>query len=217
VQRNIKRMLAYSSIAHAGYILVGLVAVVRPGSGLSPAAQSQAVSAVLYYVLAYTVSNLGAFGIVLALRKKGEEMGEISDFTGIGYRHPALAALMALFLLSLAGLPPTAGFFGKLFLIQALVATTLGSPLVWLLVLFALTSVVSFYYYLGVVRTMYMDRTGADAGVETVSVARGHLHLALGISAIATLMLGLWAGGTLDLAQRVAEGFLGGGTPSAMR
>ncbi|MCC2672379.1 MAG: nuoN, partial [Armatimonadetes bacterium] len=104
VQPNIKRMLAYSSIAHAGYILCGLVATVRPGSfGLSGNARQDAISAVLFYTLAYTVSNLGAFGVVLALRKKGEEVTEISDLAGIGARYPLLAVLMSLFMLSLAG------------------------------------------------------------------------------------------------------------------
>lgn len=219
VQRNIKRMLAYSSIAHAGYILVGLVAAVRPaGIGFADVGrqQSDAVSAVLFYTLAYTVSNLGAFGVILALRKKGQEIQDITDLQGVGYRYPGLAAIMTLSLLSLAGLPPTAGFFGKLFLIQALIG--MSQPLVWLLILFALTSVVSFYYYLGVVRAMYMDRTGADAGEGTVMQADWHLKLALGISAVGTIVLGLWAGGALDVAQRVAESFLGGGGPmSAIR
>jgi NADH-quinone oxidoreductase subunit N len=217
VQRNVKRMLAYSSIAHAGYILVGLVAAVRPGIGGMPSpARADAVSAVLFYSLAYTVSNLGAFGVILALRKKGHEIQEITDLQGIGYRYPALAVAMAVSLLSLAGMPPFAGFFGKLALINALVGMT--QPLVWLLVLLALTSVVSFFYYLGILRAMWMDKTSADAGEGAELRADWHVSLGIALSAIATVVLGFWAGGGMDLAQRVATAFLGGGGPmSALR
>jgi NADH-quinone oxidoreductase subunit N len=209
-------MLAYSSIAHAGYILCGLVATVRPGGfGLPGTAKQDAISAVLFYTLAYTVSNLGAFGVVLALRKKGEQIENISDLSGIGARYPLLAAMMSLFMLSLAGLPPTAGFFGKLFLIRALI--TMNTPLVWLLLLFVLTSAVSFYYYLGVVRTMYMDRPDAETSAPAVLSADWQMKLALGITAVGTIALGLWAGGLLDLAQKVAQGFGGGGGPFALR
>jgi NADH-quinone oxidoreductase subunit N len=220
VQPNIKRMLAYSSIAHAGYILTGLVAAVRPPGGLgsTPDAQVPAISAVLFYTLAYTVSNLGAFGVVLALRRKGEEVVDIRDFAGIGYRYPALGVIMTICLLSLAGLPPTAGFFGKIFLMNSLVGLLQQDQrLLWLVILFALTSVVSFYYYLGVVRAMYMDRIGADAGEGTTLAADWHLKLALGLCAIATVALGLWSGSALSLAQGVAATFLGGGPTSAMR
>ena len=216
VQPNIKRMLAYSSIAHAGYILCGLVAVVRPGGfGLPGNARQDAISAVLFYTLAYTVSNLGAFGVVIALRKKGQEVENIADLAGIGSRYPLLAAAMSLFMLSLAGLPPTAGFFGKLFLIRALIS--MNTPLVWLILLFVLTSVVSFYYYLGVVRTMYMESTDREATRSTSLIADWQMKLALGISAVGTLALGLWAGHALEIAQHVAQGFGGGGGPFALR
>jgi NADH-quinone oxidoreductase subunit N len=217
VQRDLKRMLSYSSIAHAGYILTGIVAAVRPTLAFGGTADPRrdAISAVLFYTVAYTVSNLGAFGVILALRKRGEEVREIRDLAGVGARYPGLAALMALFLLSLAGLPPTAGFFGKLFLIRALVG--MNTPLPWLIILLALTSVVSFYYYLGIVRAMYMDRPLEDSRDEAVMDADIHLRLGLAVSAIGTVMLGLWAGGALGMAQRVAEGFFGGGPFSAMR
>lgn len=216
VQPNLKRMLAYSSIAHAGYILVGLVSAVRPGLGGVPSpTRDDAVGAVLFYTLAYTVSNLGAFGVMLALRKKGHEIQDIADVQGLGYRYPWLAVVMTVSLLSLAGLPPTAGFFGKLFLIQALVG--MSQPLPWLLILFALTSVVSFFYYLGVVRAMYMDRTGADAGEGSEVNASWHVRVGIAASALATIALGLWAGGALDIAQRVATSLVGAGGPLAFR
>jgi NADH-quinone oxidoreductase subunit N len=217
VQTNVKRMLAYSSIAHAGYMMAGLVAAVRPGGGFGVGgdARGDAVTAVLFYTLCYTVSNLGAFGVVLALRRRGEEIAEIKDFAGVASRYPGLAAMMTLFLLSLAGLPPTCGFFGKLLLIGAL--TKMNTPLVWLLVLFALTSVVSFYYYLNVVRVMYMEKLPEDAADRPVMNADWALKLALGVSAIATVALGLWAGGIVKVAQDVAQAFIGGGPFSAMQ
>jgi NADH-quinone oxidoreductase subunit N len=213
VQPSVKRMLAYSSIAHAGYILVGLVAAVRPGGfGMPTGAQASAVSAVLFYLLVYTVSNLGAFGVLLALRKRGREIQEISDFAGVGYRYPWLGALMALFLLSLAGLPPTAGFFGKLFLVHALVG--MNPPLVWLIVLLVLTSVVSFFYYLGPVRAMYMDPEGQEKVRDVTFVGDWPLQAALAISAVGTVVLGLWAAGGVALAERVANAFFAlGGMP----
>ncbi len=217
VQPNIKRMLAYSSIAHAGYIMVGMVAAIRPSSafGMTADPRQDAVSAVLFYTLVYTVSNLGAFGVVLALRKRGEEVTEISDLAGLASRYPGLAALMSLFMLSLAGLPPTAGFFGKLFLIQALVG--MNSPLVWLIVLFALTSVVSFYYYLGVIKAMYMDKADDDHRERPEVDADWHLKLALGLSAIGVIVLGFWSSGGMTLARRVAEAMFVTGPFSAMR
>jgi len=220
VQKGIKRMLAYSSIAHAGYMIAGLVAVIRPSTGVGPvSAPNQAVTAILFYSLVYTVSTLGAFGVLLALRKKGEEVTEISDLAGLGFRYPILGVLMSLFMLSLAGLPPTAGFFGKLALAQALVGMiSVNSALVWLVIVFALTSVVSFYYYLGVVRAMYMDKPADDVREMPVASTDGYLKLALGISALGSILFGLMPNGALELAGRVAATFFGPASPfSAMR
>lgn len=215
VQTGIKRMLAYSSIAHAGYILAAMVVAVRPGGGLGlpTSAQGVALSAVLFYLLAYTVSNLGAFAVLLALRKQGEELREIGDFAGVGRRYPLLAGLMALFMLSLAGLPPTAGFFGKLFIFQALVQ--MSPPLVWLIVLFALTSVVSFYYYLGVVRAMYMDPQ-PGTGQQPQLVGDLGVRLALAVTAVGTVLFGIWAQGGMQVANKVANAIFDLG-PLALR
>lgn len=166
--------------------------------------RGQAVSAVLFYALVYTVSNLGAFGVIMALRKKGHEIQTVSDLAGVGARYPLLAAAMSLFMLSLAGLPPTAGFFGKLFIIRALVG--MNATLVWLMVLLALTSAVSFYYYLGVVRAMYFDKPEEGEPVPQL-VAGWHTRSALVLTAIGSLAFGLWAGGVFQVAQKVAEGF----------
>ncbi len=219
VQPGLKRLLAYSSIAHAGYMLVGVVAVVRPDGGFAMGGgnQSQAMSAVMFYALVYTVSNLGAFGVVMALRRKGQEIRDVADLTGLAARHPWLAAAMTLFLLSLAGLPPTGGFFGKLFLLNALVG--MNTPLPWLIVLFALTSVVSFYYYLGVVRAMYLDRPTEEHPEAPDLDMDWNMRIALGLSAVGTVALGLWAGGAFGLAERVTAAMFqsGGGFPAAMR
>lgn len=212
VQTNLKRLLAYSGIAQAGYILTGLVAVVRQNapSGLGHDSRVDAVQAVLFYSLVYTIGNLGVFGVLLALRKRGNEVTEISDLNGTAARHPGLAALMTVLVLSLAGMPPLAGFFGKLLLVQALIS--MNTTLVWLIVLFAMTSVVSFYYYLGIVRAMYMEKSDSAAPADqVVSVADGQLKLAIGLSALGTVVFGLWANGALTFAHNVALAFFNAG------
>jgi len=144
-QTNIKRMLAYSSIAHAGYILVGVAA-------LTVSSSADAAEAVLFYLLAYTFTNLGAFAVVVFLVGKKGEYNEITDFKGLAVRNPVLALSMAIFMFTLTGIPPTAGFFGKFFLFKA--AVDVG--LIWLAVTGVILSVVSLYYYVRVVAFMYL-------------------------------------------------------------
>jgi len=144
VQTNIKRMLAYSSIAHAGYILIGLVA----WNGVGRAS-------VIFYLLSYTFMNIGAFGIVAFLGKKEQENLDIDDFKGLAFRKPFIAILMAIFMFSLAGLPPTSGFFGKFYLFSAAVS----SGHVPLVILGVINSMISVYYYLGVVVVMFMKES----------------------------------------------------------
>ncbi|HXW05551.1 MAG TPA: NADH-quinone oxidoreductase subunit N [Vicinamibacterales bacterium] len=141
VQSNIKRMLAYSSIAHAGYLMLGIIATTSNGK-----------AAVLFYLLAYAVSNLGALGIVALLGTPQNQHDELRDFSGLASARPGLAALMSLFLLSLGGFPPTAGFIGKWYIFAA--AVERGHY--WLAILGVLTSVVSVYFYLRIVVMMYM-------------------------------------------------------------
>jgi NADH-quinone oxidoreductase subunit N len=198
-QSNIKRMLAYSSIAHAGYILVGVFAAVRNPAG-------DGLAAVLFYMLAYTVSNLGAFAVVLALRRRGEEVLTIEDLCGLGHRYPALGILMSLFMLSLAGLPPTAGFFGKLYLFRALLDLKEGQAMPWLAVIAVLTTVVSFYYYLGIVTNMYMRPAREQDLEETEYAGKGHLATALVASAVGTVLLGIVPAVVLQLAQHALQG-----------
>ena len=146
-QSNLKRMLAYSSIAHGGYLLVGLVAANQVGK-----------AAILFYLLAYSVTNLAAFGVIALLGSRDRDNDELRDYAGLWNTRPALAALMTVCLLSLGGLPPTAGFIGKWYIFSAAVA----SGYYWLAIIGVLTSVISVFFYLRVVVMMYMaDREGA--------------------------------------------------------
>jgi NADH-quinone oxidoreductase subunit N len=155
-QKNIKRMLAFSSIAHAGYILVGVAA-------LTAAPGVQAAEGVLFYLIAYTFTNLGAFAVIIFLTGRKGEYNEISDFAGLAVRSPILALSMAVFMFTLTGIPPTAGFFGKFYLFKAAV----DADLVWLAVAGVLMSVVSLYYYVRVVATMYLKPSEDEApGME---------------------------------------------------
>jgi NADH-quinone oxidoreductase subunit N len=154
VQTNIKRMLAYSSIAHAGYLLVALVAANQLG----------AVS-LLYYLLAYTLMNLGAFGVVILVGRKKDSYLSIYDYSGLGFQHPALAASMALFMFALAGIPPTAGFVGKFYIFSAAVQ----AGYIWLAIIGVMNSLVSVFYYLRITVLMYMRPAEADLGPVTFS------------------------------------------------
>jgi NADH-quinone oxidoreductase subunit N len=179
-QTNIKRMLAYSSIAHAGYIAVAFASGSRRG-----------ISAALFYMLAYSVTNLGAFAVVTILSRSDDKLTNISDYAGLASKRPGLAALLTLFLLSLAGIPGTAGFAGKFFIFRSAVESGLLS----LTVIGVITTVVSFYYYLYVIVQMYMKES-----VEEFSNLRlaGSLKLALVIAAVGTLYLGLLPTRILD-------------------
>jgi NADH-quinone oxidoreductase subunit N len=178
-QGSVKRMLAYSSIAHAGYLLVALLSHNDTGK-----------SAFLYYMLAYTVMTAGAFGIVAANSRDGVERLTLEDYAGFGWEQPALGALFSLFLLSLAGFPLTAGFLGKLFILRAAVEAG-QTPLAIVLVL---ASLVSYFYYLRVIVVMYM-RPPRSEGFSRGLAVPGALRGALGLAAAAVLLLflaGAW-------------------------
>jgi NADH-quinone oxidoreductase subunit N len=174
VQVNIKRMLAYSAIAHAGYILVGMTA-----SG--PAADS----AILYYLLAYAVTNLGAFAVVVALERRGDARDLIAGYRGLATREPWLAAAMALCLLSLTGVPPLAGFVGKFYIFSA----ALNKGFVALVIIAVLNSVVSAYYYISVIVAMYMEEGGLAV---SAAGARPGLTAAIAFSVVATVLIGVY-------------------------
>ena len=185
VQPNIKRMLAYSSIAHAGYVAVAFVAASRRG-----------VSAAMFYLLCYGLMNLGAFAIVTILSRTEDKLVNVTDYAGLGAKKPGLAAALTLFMLSLAGVPGTAGFAGKFFIFRAAVE----SGLVWLAIIGVVTTVVSFYYYLYVIVQMYM-REPKDEFTD-VSLP-GSLKLALAVAAAGTVYLGVLPARVLDWAASV--------------
>ncbi|MBI1802138.1 MAG: NADH-quinone oxidoreductase subunit N [Chloroflexi bacterium] len=185
LQNNIKRLLAYSGIAHAGYILIALVT-----------GTAQGLEAALFYLLAYTFMNLGAWSVVIALGRTGEERLDLSDFAGLSMRHPRLAAVMTLFLLSLAGIPPTAGLMGKWLIFSA----AIQQNLIPLAVIGVLNSVVSLAYYLRVISLMYTRP--ADASFSLSPVARP-LTVAIVVAAIGTLALGLLPAPVLQWVQIV--------------
>jgi NADH-quinone oxidoreductase subunit N len=173
-QTNIKRMLAYSSIAHAGYMLIAFAT-----------GTAEAVNSVVFYLLTYTVMNLGAFMVLLVVEGKEDGDNEITSFTGLGRRHPFLGAAMTLFLISLAGIPPTAGFAGKFFLFKAAVAKG-QIPLV---VIAVINSLISVYYYLRVVVVMFMIDTQTE--FRPVSYP-AFLYVALVVAVLGTIVLGVF-------------------------
>lgn len=187
-QPNIKRMLAYSSIAHAGYILMALAASAE--SRLAP----QAVSAALVYLAAYAVTNLGAWAVVLAVEKADGGGLRIDDYAGLGARRPALGLAMVLFMLSFMGVPPTIGFVGKFYLFRV----AIDADLIWLAIVGVLTSLVSAYYYLRVVVMMFMREGAPEIRSE------GWLNAMVGLTGAATLALGLLAGPLLVLAGQAS-------------
>ena len=174
-QSNIKRMLAYSSIAHAGYIFMALVTFGQ--SEVAP----DAVAAALFYLLAYAVTNFGAWAVVIALEKAEGKGLQLDDYAGLGRKYPALAAAMLVFMLSFTGVPPTLGFMGKFFLFR----TVLEGGFVWLAIIGVLTSLISAYYYLRVLVIMYM-RDG-----EPEVSGDGWLKLTTGLTAVGTIVLSI--------------------------
>jgi len=191
VQTSVKRMLAYSSIAHAGYILVALTAAAatdHPEAG---------IAATLFYLVGYALVKMGAFLIVAHLGGPGERHVEIEDFTGLARRQPAMAACLSLFLLSLLGLPITAGFLGKFYVFNA----ALESNLIWLAILLALNSVIGAYYYLRVIVAMYMREPAAEIIAEPVPWT---LSAVLWIAAAGTVFAGLFPARIIDFAAKAA-------------
>ncbi len=189
-QTDIKRMLAYSSIAHAGYILVGVVAANAAGA-----------AGILFYLLAYALMNVGAFATAIVVGRRGEPGVEIADYAGLASRRPFLAAAMAIFMLSLAGVPPLAGFMGKFYLFSAAVQT----DLTWLAVIGVLNSVLSAFFYLRVIVVMYMK----DAEEPKPLSLSWPLGVAVALAALGTVALGLWPSPLLDMAQQAIGALLG--------
>ena len=191
-QESVKRMLAYSSVAHAGYILVAVVATAR-----SP---QQGSASVLFYLLTYTVSVIGAFGALIYCGHRGAEAVSYEDLAGIGKRHPAAALAFTFFLLSLAGIPPTAGFFGKWYVFRA----AMDGGFYVLTIVGLLNSVLGAYYYLRVGVYMYMREPAAGAPIAT-RMRSGYVATALLVSAILVLALGILPSRSLDVAEAAAS------------
>jgi NADH-quinone oxidoreductase subunit N len=186
LQTSVKRLLAYSSIAHAGFMLIGI-----------SAGTPQAAGAVAFYLVAYALMTLGAFGVVLMVARSGEEADQVADLTGLAWRSPPLAAAMALFMISLAGLPPTAGFFAKFYVFAA--ALDAGQSA--LAVIGVLTSVVSAYFYLRVVYTMFTGEPRADVAF----VGGWWVRAALLVSTAGVLALGVFPAPLTAFVRQVAE------------
>lgn len=178
-QQNIKRMLAYSSIAHAGYMLIGVVAVAA-----SPTLVGSGVGALLFYLLSYTFTNIGAFSVATIVGR-GLGSDAIPDYAGLSRRAPLSAFAMAVFMLSLTGIPPTALFFGKFLLFGA----AINSGLLWLAIVGILNSVVSLFYYVGVIRAMYL--MPAPEGAPVLH-ERGVARVLLAVTALGTIVIGIF-------------------------
>ncbi len=186
VQTNIKRLLAYSSIAHAGYILVAMAAVTTLKADPEFGA-SRAYAAVLFYLLSYALVSVGTFTIVSELGGRGERYVNVDDFAGLASRQPLTAAAFTVLLLSLLGLPITAGFFGKLYIFTA----ALKSNLVWLAVLMAINSVIGAYYYFRVIVVMYMHEYKGPVPADAPSGLSATGLMVVTVTVLATLYLGL--------------------------
>ncbi|MEA2063195.1 MAG: NADH-quinone oxidoreductase subunit N [Gemmatimonadota bacterium] len=200
-QGNIKRMLAYSSIAHAGYLLVALASL-APEPGIL--AQQETLVSVLYYLVVYTLMNFGAFGVLIYLERGGSPMETLEQVRGTGFRYPVLGAAMALFMFSLAGIPPTGGFMGKFYVFSAAVR----GDLVLLAVLGVLNSAVSVYYYLRVTVQMYMRESSdedVNGGTPLPQLSFSlPMFLALSFCVIGVLYLGVQPSSLLEAAGRAA-------------
>ena len=190
-QTNLKRLLAYSGIAQLGFMLLGFVPSVVAGNTVSA---GNGYGSSLFYVLTYVLTTLGTFGLVMLLSRPGFESEQVSDLAGLAKRSPLLAGVMAVFMFSLAGIPPTVGFYAKLAVLQSLIST--NSPwLIQLAVLAVVLSLIGAYYYLRVVKVMYFDEPSDD----TPLVAGGEARALLSANAAAVLLLGILPGGLMAL------------------
>lgn len=179
-QTNIKRMLAYSTISHVGFILLGFIAVNPDG-----------YSAAMFYTITYAITAAAAFGIVILLSREGFEADNIDDFKGLNARHPWYAFMMLLVMFSMAGVPPTVGFYAKLLVLKAII----DIDLVWLAITAVLFSVIGAFYYLRIIKVMYFD----EAEDENAIKVSGGMHVVLSSNALLALFLGLFPGSLIAL------------------
>lgn len=191
VQNNVKRMLAYSSIAHAGYALVGFVAA---GAATTPEDRSNALSAVAFYLLTYAVMNMGAFAVVTLIARRDDQRTKVDDYNGIGFASPVLAFSLSLFLLSLLGMPLTAGFMGKIVVFSA----ALHQGYVWLVVIGVLNTAISAYYYLRLIVVMFFREQSTEWEVPRVPLS---IAVVLLLTIAGVFYLGLFPGRVIDVFQ----------------
>jgi NADH-quinone oxidoreductase subunit N len=187
-QTNIKRMLAYSSIAHAGYALIGIIT-----------ANNEGMASMMIYLMIYAFMNIGAFAVIIMLRSEGFRGDSIADYEGLGKSHPLAALLMLIFMFSLTGIPPTAGFIGKLYLFMS----AINAGYTWLVVVALIFSAISAYFYLRIVMYMYMKEPRTSPVLST-SFSSG---IVLGVTSVAVLVAGVMPSFLIDLARAALEGF----------
>ncbi len=195
VQTNVKRMLAYSSIAHAGYALVGVV--VAGWIGVDPDISSRGVSSLMLYLAIYSFMTIGAFAMVAILRNGGLEGENIEDFTGLAKRHKGGAFLMLVFMVSLAGIPPTAGFIGKFYLFMAAV----NAGLAWLAIFGLVFAAISAFYYLRIVMVMYMREPSPEQEKNTRLVLSPQISVVLACAVAGVVLLGVFPGPLVSIAD----------------
>jgi len=201
-QTNLKRMLAYSGIAQLGFMLLGFVPTVVAGNTVSA---GNGYGSALFYIITYVLTTVGTFGLIMFLARPGFESEQINDLAGLGKRSPAMAAVMAVFMFSLAGIPPTVGFYAKLAVLQSLITT--NSPfLLQIAVVAVLLSLVGAFYYLRVVKVMYFDEPTDTHPVPEGGGAR----TLLSVNALAVLGLGILPGGLMALCAEVIQRSLAG-------
>jgi NADH-quinone oxidoreductase subunit N len=197
-QNNVKRMLAYSSIAHAGYVLIGIVA-----------GTSRGITATLVYLLIYSFMQLGAFAVVVVLRRTDVAGEELKDFSGLAFRNPFAAFAMLLFMLSLGGIPPTAGFMGKFWLFSA----AIDAHYYWLAVIGVLNSAISLYYYVRIVVFMYLKKEAVGSEPATTPA----LAVVLGLAVAGTLVFGVYPRLLFEVADASARTLGAAGVAAALR
>jgi NADH-quinone oxidoreductase subunit N len=202
-QTNLKRMLAYSTIAQMGFVLLGLLSGVINGKGV-PASLALAYSASMFYIVTYVLTTLASFGVILLLAREGFESEEIADLAGLNQRSPLYAGVMAVCLFSLAGIPPLVGFYAKLAILQALIASG-QAPYIWLAVFAVIMSLIGSFYYLRVVKVMYFDK---PITATTVS-APTEVRMVLTVNGALVLILGILPGGLMTLCSQAIVKMLG--------
>jgi NADH-quinone oxidoreductase subunit N len=201
MQSNMKRMLAFSTISQMGFVLLGVIAGVVHGNTLSAA---NAYSSSMFYVITYVLTTLASFGVLLLLSREGFESEEISDLAGLNQRSPLYAGIMAISMFSLAGIPPLAGFYAKLSVLQALIAS--GEPVYLYLSVFAvMMSLIGAFYYLRVIKVMYFDTPITASNV----VAGADVRVVLCLNGLAIIVLGLMPGGLMALCAQSILKMLG--------